>query len=836
MGPFKTGLSHRMFRSHDGDWTSLAFMLSFFRILLIFRWHSRGPWLAAVGCLGLLTPSPGRSADLRLWYAQPAVQWNEALPVGNGRIGAMVFGGVVRERLALNENSLWSGAPRAYDRVGAHRHLPEIRRLLFAGQYAEAETLANNELLGERPLEAYQPLGDLQLEFAGHDGAAEYRRELDLDGGVARVRYRVGRVNYSREIFVNEPDQLLVVRLTCDRPGRITFAVRLARSEGADVAILDNHTLELRGQADRGKPSAGVKFVAQARVILAGGKVSRRDDALQVEAADSVTLLVPMRTDYHGGEPGELAARDLTANRSRSFDQLAERHRVEHHRLFQRVRLELPADEALAVLPTDERLRRVRAGGSDEALMALYFQYGRYLLMSSSRPGPGNLPANLQGIWNEDLNPPWFSGWHLNINVQMNYWPAETANLSECHEPLFALVENLRANGRKTAREVYGARGFVAAHRTTAWWFTSPAKGLTVWPTGLAWLCQHLWEHYRFTLDRTFLAERGYPLMREAAEFLLDWLVVDPATGRLVSGPSHSPENLFLADGNSRRNSLSMGPSLDQQIAAELFDHCLAAARILAIEDEFTREVRAKRAQLAATPIGADGRLLEWATPYTESEPAHRHLSHLYALYPGTDITPRTTPDLAAAARTALDFRETSTEAARRSGTSAVSEIGWSVAWKAGLWARLADGERAHQNLQALLARATFPNLMDLYPVKDKPGVFQIDGNFGGTAAMVEMLLQSHTGDVHLLPALPAAWRTGSATGLRARGGFTVDQSWRDGVLTGAVIHSAHDGVCTVRSANSFRVGDQRSRSDGGTHMVTFAAKAGARYEISPAP
>jgi alpha-L-fucosidase 2 len=790
----------------------------------------------AAGILSLLATPYGRGSDTALWYAQPAARWNEALPVGNGRIGAMVFGGVVRERLALNENSVWSGAPWAYDRVGAHRHLPEIRRLLFASQYAEAEALANKELLGERPLEAYQPLGDLHLEFAGHDGAAEYRRELDLDGGVARVSYRVGETKYRREIFVSEPDQILVVRLTCDRPGELTFAVRLTRSEGAEVAILDDNTIELRGQADRGKPSAGVRFVAQARVILAGGKVSRREGVLRVEAADSVTLLIPMRTDYHGGEPGELAARDLTASSGRPLDQLSERHRREHQRLFKRVRLELPVDQALAVLPTDERLRRVRAGGRDEALLASYFHYGRYLLISSSRPSPGNLPANLQGIWNEDLNPPWFSGWHLNINLQMNYWPAETANLSECHEPLFALIENLRANGGKTAREVYGARGFVAAHRTTAWWFTSPAKGLTVWPTGLAWLCQHLWEHYRFTLDRVFLSKRAYPLMREAAEFLLDWLVVDPATGRLVSGPSHSPENLFLADGNSRRNSLSMGPSMDQQIAAELFDNCLAAARILGLEDEFTREVREKRAQLAVTPIGADGRLLEWATPQQESEPGHRHLSHLYALYPGDYITPRTTPDLADAARKALEFRETSTEAARRSGTSAVSEIGWSLAWKAGLWARLADGERAHQNLHALLARATFPNLMDLYPVKDKPGVFQIDGNFGGTAAMVEMLLQSHTGDVLLLPALPAAWRTGSATGLRARGGFTVDQSWRDGVLTGAVIHSAHDGVCTVRSANSFRVGDQRSRSDGGTHLVTFAAKSGARYQISPAP
>ena len=376
----------------------------------------------------------------------------------------------------------------------------------------------------------------------------------------------------------------------------------------------------------------------------------------------------------------------------------------------------------------------------------------------------------------------------------------------------------------------------MAAHRTTAWWFTSPAKGLTVWPTGLAWLCQHLWEHYRFTNDRVFLAERGFPLMREAAEFLLDWLVPDPTTGRLVSGPSHSPENLFIVPADGRRHGLTMGPTMDQQIIAELFEHCLAAARVLQIEDDFTREVRAKRAQLAATSIGPDGRLLEWANPYDENEPGHRHLSHLYALYPASQITPRATPELAVAARKSLAFRENATEVGHRTSAGEVSDIGWSLAWKAGLWARLNGAERAHQNLRALLSRATFSNLMDAYPVKDKPGVFQIDGNLGGTAAIVEMLLQSHAGEIHLLPALPAAWRNGSAAGLRARGGFTVDQTWRDGTLAAATIHASQDGSCTVRSATSFRVGDQQSKRDGGTHVITFTAKAGALLEISPAP
>jgi alpha-L-fucosidase 2 len=396
------------------------------------RARNAGRWasLLAAGILSLLATPHGRCSDTALWYAQPAAQWAEALPVGNGRIGAMVFGGVKRERLALNENSVWSGRPRDYDRVGAFRHLPEIRRHLFAGQYAEAEALANKELLGERPLEAYQPLGDLQLDCAGHDAALDYRRELDMDRGIARVSYRVGPAKYTREIFVSEPDQILVVRLTCDRPGGITFAVRLTRIEGAESVALDDHTVELRGQADRGKPTAGVRFVAQACAVPVGGKVSHHDGALQVKGADAVTLLIAMHTDYHGGEPGSLAARDLAAVARQSFEQLCERHVVEHQRLFRRVRLHLPVEATAAALPTDARLRRVRAGGGDEDLLALYFQYGRYLLISSSRPSPGNLPANLQGIWNEDLNPPWFSGWHLNINVQMNYWPAETANLS----------------------------------------------------------------------------------------------------------------------------------------------------------------------------------------------------------------------------------------------------------------------------------------------------------------------------------------------------------------------------------------------------------------------
>lgn len=789
-----------------------------------------------LGLLAWASAGSARAADVRLWYRQPAAAWHEALPVGNGRLGAMVFGGVAQERLQLNEATIWSGRPATFDRVGASAHLPEIRRLLFEGRHGEAEALVNREVLGDRPLGSYQPLGDLRLVVPGHEGFTDYRRELDLDRAMVRISYRVGATTFTREVFASASHQVIVVRLTADRPRSISLEATLGRAEGAETTSRSDGSVVLSGQADRGKPTAGTSFSAQLRAGVEGGTVEASAGTLRIRESDTVTLLLAAGSDYSGESPDLRPARDLKAAASVAYPALRDAHVADHRRLFGRVRLELETDAETASLPTDERLRRFQGGVTDPGLLALYFQYGRYLLIGSSRPGPDSLPANLQGIWNEDFNPPWFCGWHFDVNAQMNYWLAESTHLAECHEPLFGMIERLRVPGRKTARDVYDARGFVVSHRTNAWWFTSPVKGLTVWPTGSAWLCQHLWEHYRFTLDRAFLETRGYPLMKEAAEFLLDWLVPDPRTGLLLSGPSISPENSFTVPGDSKPRGLVMGPTMDQQIAAELFDNCLAAARVLGIDDAFTREVQAKRARLAPTRVGADGRLLEWQEPFAEREPGHRHMSHLYAVYPGWQITPRTTPGLAEAARKSLAFRVSGGGSTRSVNLSDSSNTGWSLAWNAGLWARLGDAAMAHQTLTSLVGRAAFPNLMDFHPRKDTPGVFQIDGNLGGAAAIAEMLLQSHADEIVLLPALPASWRQGSVTGLRARGSVGVDLEWKQGRLAAATLRPDRDGPLTVRCRNPFTVGGVRSRADGYGEVVQVAAKAGQPYTISPTP
>lgn len=732
-----------------------------------------------------------------LYYERPATRWEEALPIGNGQIGAMVFGGGGQERLALNEKSLWSGGPQDADNPEALPALGRIRQLLFAGRYAEAQELTRRTQVckgrgshgGAAPRAdygCYQGLGDLLLDFAELPASVTgYRRQLELDEGVASVSFSAGGAHVVREAFASAPDQVLVVRLTREAPGTLDFAVRLERSECARTAPDGDNGLLMSGQLVRGGEQAGMRFVARLLVVTSGGEVRASGDALRVTGAGSATLLLSAATDHRDGAFERRSADRLGAVAAIPYEDLRRRHVEDHRRLFRRVSVRLGALER-SERPTDERLARVAAGEDDPGLFALYAQFGRYLLIASSRPGA--LPANLQGIWAVGTQTPWNGDYHTNINLQMNYWLAETANLGECAEPLFELIDRMRAPGRRTAKVHYGARGWVVHTLHNVWGYTSPGEepswGLS--PLAGAWLCQHLWEHFAFGRDIEYL-RRVYPIMTESAEFCLDWTVPHPETGRLVSGPATSPENSFIAPGG-QPCAISMAPSMDQQILWNLFTDVLDAASAMHVDDDFVGQVRSARDRLAMPEIGSDGRLLEWAEELGETEPHHRHVSHLFALHPGRQITPSTTPDLAEAARKTLVARGDE-------GT------GWSMAWKVCFWARLGDGEHARTLLGNLVypcearpsGAGVYPNLFCAHPP------FQIDGNLGGAAGIIEMLLQSHDGAITLLPALPRSWASGRATGLRARGGFEVDISWTDRELTEAEVRASADGPCALR-------------------------------------
>jgi len=836
----------------------------------------------------LLIPVCAQRSPLKLWYRQPAVVWEEALPLGNAKTGAMVFGGIGKEHFQLNDNTLWSGAPEDGNVAAGPSVLPLVRQAIIEEKYDSAAALWKKM---QGPYSArYLPLGDLWLEFDGEadDQIKDYRRELDIATAISKVSYLRNDVRFHRESFISHPDKVMVVRISGDRKGSVSFTASLSSKLRFTCTTTSQNHLVLNGRTpvyvanrdyeprmvvyDENENGEGMRFQIRVFIATEGGKIVRKEDRLEVVGADAATIYLTEATSFRdfatapahtGINPAVETEAILARSIKRSYQQLRERHIKDHSSLFYRVTLDLGSNPEKERMPTDLRLQSFEKDPNDNGLQVLYYQYGRYLMIASSRPG--SRPTNLQGIWNDHVRPPWGSNYTMNINTEMNYWPAENTNLSECHQPLFDFMKELAVNGAKTAKINYNiSPGWVAHHNSDLWAKTSPPGGYdqdprgmprwSCWPMAGGWLSTHLWEHYLFTGDRKFLEETGYPLMKGAAEFLLQWLIDDPVTGYLITNPSTSPENTIKIKGKEYQ--LTMASTMDISIIRELFSSLIRASKVLNRDQTFRRKLEAALPRLYPYQIGQYGQLQEWFRDWDEPSDKHRHLSHLFGLYPGSQITMNDSPELAAAAKQSLIHRgDVST--------------GWSMAWKINWWARLRDAEHAYKilkdaftyinpadTLEHMSGGGTYPNLFDAHPP------FQIDGNFGATAGITEMLLQSHDGAITLLPALPSQWKSGRVKGIKARGNYTISMEWENSALKTAEIQAQLDGICRVRSfipiqiigaetlstseTNPLQLGfgkpDYRNAATSGLptlekkkeYEVVFKAEQGKRYFVKP--